>query len=74
MDLKIGLYGAMVSIFPLSILISYTFLVIYLLGLCKKSEDFISLNGVLDFIYVTCEILAVYLAIITFPTHEAKVS
>ena len=45
---------------------------IYLLGLCKKSEDFISLNGVLDFIYVTCEILAVYLAIITFPTHEAN--
>lgn len=40
--------------------------------MCKKSEDFVSLNGVLDFIYVTCEIIAVYFAIITFPTHDAN--
>lgn len=71
-DVHIGLYPIESSVSPLSILFIYTLLVIYMLNLCKKSESFKSLNGVMDIVYVTCEILAVYFAILTFPTHPAN--
>lgn len=73
LDVYLGVYNTSQSYGLIAILFIYISTVIFLLRQTRHLSQEDNLHNYFDFIYVTLEIVAVYFAVLIFPTHPANI-
>lgn len=71
LDVITSLYAIKEAIIPISILTTYFFSIIIILRKVLTLDK--AIHTFYDLVYIVLEVIAVYIAILTFPTHDANI-